>query len=106
MACIYTMRQGEQYALVMRIEVNGNPIDLLNVEKIEFAIDAVSKTYPGEVTYNKELDEFYFPVTVEESSGWSGYVDYQVRVTYVNENKLISPVQQLDVENSMFKNIP
>lgn len=61
------MIQGDQYAIPMNLTINGSPIDLASISKVEFAIDTIIKTYPGDVTYNADDGQFYFTLTQAET---------------------------------------
>lgn len=48
---------------------------LTDVELIEFTIGQLSKNYPLEVNYDEDNQQFYFPVTQEETFNFSKYED-------------------------------
>lgn len=101
----FLMHQGDQYSIILKIEANGLPIALDNIELIEFTIGPITQVYPTEVLYNEEFTEFYFPVTQEHTFMMDGMEKYQVRIKYTNGSVVATPVQMLDVNQSLSKNI-
>ena len=42
--------QGDQYAIVFTGSQDGKPLDMTTIDEIEFTVDRLRKTYPGDVT--------------------------------------------------------
>lgn len=63
-----TIKQGDAYAIPVKINLNGSPLDVQEVEEIEFYIGGYRKMYPGDVSLIGE--EFNVPFTQEESLSW------------------------------------
>ena len=63
--------------------MNGEPIDVQEVEQIEFYIGGFRKLYPGDVSIIG--DEFNVPFTQEESLSWpeGGQIILDARVKFV-----------------------
>ena len=99
------IRQGDQYNIVLKIEVNGNPINMENIELIEFTIGTLSKNWPLEVKYNEVDKEFYFPVIQEETFKMNNIEKYQVRIKYNDSTVVGSPINKIDINASLSKNI-
>lgn len=97
--------QGDQYSFILKMEVNGNPMDLTNVELIEFTIGNLSKEFPKEVQYNEQRKEFYFPVTQEETFQFNTYEKYQARIKFINGEVYGTPVNGINVKETLSRNI-
>ena len=97
--------QGDQYSFILKMEVNGAPMNLENVELIEFTIGQLSKKWPLEVQYNDERKEFYFPVTQQETFMFGTYEKYQARIKYVNGEVFGSHVNGINVKETLSRNI-
>lgn len=76
------MMAGDSWPLRFEIKVNGEPIDVQDVELIEFTVDELTKTYPAEVSYRNAERAFIFPLTQEETQCLSGEVKAQGRVKF------------------------
>ena len=61
------IKEGDEYGYPVSVSLNGEPLDVANVELIEFCIGHVRKTWPDEVSYDAEEGIFYVPITQEES---------------------------------------
>lgn len=97
--------QGDQYNFIFKIETCSAPLDMTDVEKIEFTIGSLSKSYPIEVEYNKENQTFLFPVTQEESFQFSEWENYQARIKYITGNVYGTPVNKININETLSKNI-
>lgn len=58
--------QGDQYAIVFTGSQDGKPLDMSTIDEIEFTVDRLRKTYPGDVTQDED-GNFLFPLTQEET---------------------------------------
>ena len=58
--------QGDQYAIVFTGSQDGKPLDMATIDEIEFTVDRLRKTYPGDVTQDAD-GNFLFPLTQEET---------------------------------------
>lgn len=65
-----SIKQGDAYSIPVTIQLNDAPVNVQNVEVIEFYIGGYRKLYPGDVTYSSEDGEFNVPITQEESLSW------------------------------------
>lgn len=97
--------QGDQYSFILKLEVNGDPMVLTDVELIEFTIGQLSKNWPIDVNYDKENEQFYFPVTQEETFQFGKYEDYQARIKYLNGNVYGTPVNKININETLSRNI-
>lgn len=104
---MYSLYQGDQYYINFVIATGSPPvpIELTNIDLIEFAIGNVIKQYPEEVTYNSDTQTFNFPITQQESMQLLGYEPYQVRIKYKNSEVYGSNVNKLNVKESLSNNI-
>lgn len=105
MGCTPHIYQGDAYSIILQICVGENPIDMKGIELIEFTIGEFSKNWPIQVNYDENEHKFYFPVTQEETFQMDGWVDYQVRIKYATGEVYGSPVNRLNVNNTLSKNI-
>lgn len=99
------LRQGDQYKIILKIEVNGEPMIMDQVELIEFSIGTLSKNWPLEVTYNEEEKEFYFPITQQETFKMSKFENYQVRIKYSDGSIFGSNINKINIGDSISRNI-
>lgn len=81
-----TIKQGDAYAVPVKINLNGSPLDIQEVEEIEFYLGGYRKLYPGQVSLIGE--EFNVPFTQEESLNWpeGEPVILDARVKFVGGN--------------------
>lgn len=88
MSCKKTIMQGDSYPIYITMTYNGSPLDLNEVEKIEFKIGDLVKYYnsdgSGEVEYSQEEDAFIFPLSQTETLKFEGSQEYQARVKFVD----------------------
>lgn len=79
-------KKGNQFYLEIQIEdQENNLLDISSVEKIQFNIDDLTKTYSNEskeVTYDEEKQCFKIWLTEEETFKFNDYVSIDVRVLY------------------------
>lgn len=97
--------QGDQYSFILKMEVGGNPIDMEGIELIEFTIGNLSKNWPLQVTYDKDKKLFYFPVTQEETFKFDQYERYQARIKYIDGNVYGTPVNKININETLSRNI-
>lgn len=97
--------QGDQYSFILKMEVGGNPLDLEGIELIEFTIGSLSKKWPLEVTYDQDKKVFYFPVTQEETFEFDQYEHYQARIKYIDGNVYGTPVNKININETLSRNI-
>lgn len=64
------IKQGDAVNVPVKLELNGEALNLAEVEQAEFFIGGFRKLYPGEVSYDETEACFYVPVTQEESFSW------------------------------------
>lgn len=100
-----SLHQGDQYNIIFKIEVCENPMNMENIELIEFTIGSISKNYPLEVEYDKENKTFLFPVTQEETFAFNGWENYQARIKYINGDVYGSPINRININKTLSRNI-
>lgn len=105
MACGNTYYQGDSYSFIFKINQGEASLDMDGVELIEFTIGTLSKSWPLAVTYNEDDQTFLFPVSQEETFAMSGWEDYQVRIKYATGNVYASPVNKINIKDTLSKNI-
>lgn len=80
------MKQGNQFYLDIQIEdENNNLLDINGVEKVQFVIDDLVKTYDGsnlEVSYDNENECFKIWLTEEETFNFKKTIDIDARILY------------------------
>lgn len=63
-----TIKQGDAYDIAVSAELNGESLNVSDVESAEIMIgEGIRKVYPGEVSYDPENETFLVPVTQEET---------------------------------------
>lgn len=80
MSCKPMVMQGDQYYLPFKIKLDGEYIDVDNIELIEFVVGPLVKSFPEEVKYNSENEMFLFYLTEEETLKLSGFPEIQIRI--------------------------
>lgn len=79
-------KKGNQFYLEIQIEdQENNLLDISSVEKVQFNIDDLTKTYSNEskeVTYDEEKQCFKIWLTEEETFKFNDYVSIDIRVLY------------------------
>ena len=97
--------QGDQYNILLKLEVNGQLMSLENIKLIEFTIANNSKTYPDTVQYDGENGVFLVPVTQEETFAFEEVESLQVRIKY-NDNSIVGTnIVKFNVRDSLSKTI-
>lgn len=80
------MKQGNQFYLDIQVEdENNNLLNINCVEKVQFVIDDLVKTYDGsnlEVSYDNENECFKIWLTEEETFNFKEVIDIDVRILY------------------------
>ena len=94
--------QGDQYSLAIHLKIDNEEIDLTTIEKIQFKIGNLLKTFvkgdeESEVVYDSDNHIFDFPLTEEETFQFSNTTAIcEVRVKFVGgiiKGAKIAPVQ-------------
>lgn len=89
MICPKIIMQGDQYLLPVTIKYNGDNIDISKVSIIQLMIGNLIKYYKsdgiGEITYNEDKKEFYFPLSQEETFAMEGPQEAEIRIKFENE---------------------
>lgn len=82
------IKQGDAYSLPVLLNLNDAPVDIADVDIIEFYIGGFRKLYPGDVTYDSTDGAFYVPITQEESLSWQEgeNIVLDARVKFVGGN--------------------
>lgn len=86
MGCVRPILQGDSYFIGIRIKVNGEPINIDEVKKIEFTLGSLKKYYDGDVKYDGE--NFLFLLSQQETISLQGPQIFEVRVKF-NDNSVV-----------------
>lgn len=84
----FTIKQGDAYALPIRVSVDGEVLteqDLGLIQSVEFMVsENIRKVYPGDVAFDPENNLFLVPVTQTETFALEegGTVQVDVRVEF------------------------
>lgn len=79
------IKQGDAYALPIQIRLNGELVDVSDVEAAEFCLgDDIRKLYPGDVSYEAGDNTFYLPLTQADTFSFpaNGSVTLDIRVKF------------------------
>lgn len=93
---------GEQFDLRIVIKIDGVDVTPNDVEKIEFNVGELQKTYPGEIEYDGTKSAYLFPLTTAETNSFKGNVRAQHRVFFnerFNGDVLVTEPQIIRVES-------
>lgn len=97
--------QGDQYAIVFTGTRDGAPLDLGQIELIEFTVGKLRKVYPGEVTTDED-GNFLFPLTQEETFGFkNAQQSVQIRVKFAGADPVVigTSIEGVRVSDSISK---
>lgn len=84
------IKQGDAFSLPVAAKLNGEYLNIADVDTVEFYIGDVRKLYPGDVTYDTDDSVFLVPLTQEETFRFpaNGSVAVDVRVKFVGGDVL------------------
>lgn len=89
--------QGDQYAIVFTGSQDGKPLDMTTIDEIEFTVDRLRKTYPGDVMQNED-GNFLFPLTQEETFAIQRSSQHvQIRVKFKGDPPVVVGVDVGDI---------
>lgn len=80
------IKQGDEYSVPVLIRLNGEPVEIDEVDEAEFAFGSgLRKLYPGDVEYSQADGCFYLPLTQAETFAFpaNGTVTLDIRVKFV-----------------------
>ena len=63
----FKLKQGDAFVLPVKIRVNGADVPVEDVERAEFTVGEVRKTYPEEASFDEENGRFLVPLTQEDT---------------------------------------
>ncbi len=61
------LKQGDEFALPVKISVNGAPLPVGEAERVEFMLGPVRKLWPEDAEYDGESGEFRVRFTQEDT---------------------------------------
>lgn len=101
------MKQGNQFYLEVRSkDKDGNYLTPENVQKIQFNIGKLTKTYTrgsDKVTYNPERQSFLIWLTESETFDFENVVKFDVRVFFVDGTIMGSYIKEMYFYDSLKK---
>lgn len=80
------IKQGDAYSVPIAIKFNGAPLDVDEVEEVEFSIgDSLRKLWPQDVGYSSTESCFALPLTQDETFAFpaNSSVALDVRVKFI-----------------------
>lgn len=79
-----TIKQGDECVIPVRINVNGAPVPIEDVETVEFRSGEVRKVYPENVDYDPEEQVFLMRLLQEDTFTFPAddSVQFDVRVKF------------------------
>lgn len=80
------IKQGDAYSVPVKVNLNGAPVNIEDVELVEFVVGGYRKLYPDEVSYAD--DYFYIPLTQQETFSWPANTAVMIdaRVKFIGGN--------------------
>lgn len=63
----FKLKQGDAFVLPVKIRVNDVDVPVEDVERVEFTVGKVRKTYPEEVSFDEESGRFLVPLAQEDT---------------------------------------
>lgn len=107
MQCANLIMQGDELIIPISIKINKQPLDIDDIEAIQFTIGEITKVYrndeEGEVTYNPENQKFYFPLTQYETFSFNGPQECQIRIKFSGGQIRGKRIGQIDLQYSLTK---
>lgn len=77
------LKKGNTYYLEMPVKINGEPLQIENVEKVVFQIGEIRKEYPNEdVKYERELFVVY--LSQEDTLKLNKDIEYEVAIKFLD----------------------
>lgn len=74
--------QGDQYTLIFTGTAEGQPLDMTQIDRIEFCVGRLRKCWPEEVGMD-EAGNFLFPLSQQETLGIAEEAQHvQIRVKF------------------------
>lgn len=98
-----SMMEGDSWPLLFQINVDGEPINIQDVELIEFTVDGLSKNYPGAVSYDENTKIFSFPLSQEETFKFKNQVTAQGRIKFSSDEVVGVNFGKIDINRSQSK---
>lgn len=99
------MKQGNQFYLEVQItDKNNEKLDISSVEKVQFNIDNLTKTYDGtslDVSFNPENSSFLVYLTEEETFKFGDKVRMDTRILFKNKMIFGSYIKEIDFNKSL-----
>lgn len=100
------MKQGNQFYLEVQIFDNEDTLlDISSVDKVQFTIGNLVKTYTlfedSKVEYDKSSNAFKIWLTEQETFAFDNLTRIDVRVLFKNKTIMGSVIQTIDVKKSL-----
>lgn len=103
-----SIKQGDAGCKKIRLVQNGGPLNLEDVERIEFMYGGIRKFWPGEVEYDPETDFFLFPVEQTDTLVFpeNKYIEADARVKYVGGDVLgVKKIKNITVRDAVSEEV-
>lgn len=99
------IQQGDQYAIPIKIKCGNDIITPENCTDVRVKIDKLLLDYSsGGITFNETDNTWCFPLTEELSFDYGYTIHIQIAVKF-DGDFVYSPVQQIDVGNSIIREL-
>lgn len=85
------------------IKADGQPIDIEQVELVEFSFGGLVKYYPTDENVRYDNGSFFVRLTQEETQNFESSVTVQVRVKFTNNDIPLSNKKIMPVNSSLSK---
>lgn len=97
------LRQGDTYELQVNLSVDGSPIQLNEIDRIEWTFGTVRKYYGenGTVTYTAESGLFIIPFLQGETFEMRDEIEYQVRIKFKDGTVRGSDIHKSEIKRSL-----
>ena len=111
------LQEGNTYLLEIPLTVDGDPIEIEEVQLVEFMFDDVRKIYgsyeedgttkTGDVTYDTDEKKFYVPLSQEETFHLTSekIIEYQARVKFNDGSVSGTFVKEGYIQKSLSKEV-
>lgn len=99
--------QGDQYPIKIHlVDATDTTIPQSAVEVVEITIGDTIKKYPGDITYDDELERWLYPLTQEETFALRAMPrKAQLRVKTVDGNVYNASLGTINIEESLSKEV-
>lgn len=102
--------QGDNYAIPFTIKYEDEGEQYITpsiVDRVEFTIGSLTKTYPEEITYDSSAEKWLFPITQNEAFNLEGGKPEtaQIRVKFTSGDIIGTEVGFINIIESISKGV-